>query len=364
MFITCDRKELTSGLQKVQRGVAKKTTMPLLKGVKLEVKKDKLILASSNLEISVQTVIPAMVKEEGCIVLQNDFLYNIVRKFEGENVTFEEKTKGIITVSCGRSTCKIKGWPADEFPEFSKINNGYSFEISAQTLTEMIKQTLYAVSVNESLPILTGEKWEVKKNALTAVSTDGSRMSVHIGKLSKGISEEPLSIVVPGESLKELLQILPDNGDITIQLGRSQIYFKIEKTIFTASLLEGTFVDYKRVIPKEKNTVIKVNRETLLECCERSSILADDNHHVIVFSINDELVIQTESCRGKSKEVLPMQKWGDDLTIAFNAQFLIEALQSSDDDFIKMRLIDPESPVLFSSENGTLVTLIMPVRVS
>lgn len=362
MFITCDRKELTSGLQKVQRGVAKKTTMPLLKGVKLEVKEDKLILASSNLEISVQTVIPAMVKEEGCIVLQNNFLYNVVRKFEGENVTFEEQTKGIITVSCGRSTCKIKGWSADEFPEFSQINNGYSFEISAQTLTEMIKQTLYAVSVNESLPILTGEKWEVEGNALTAVSTDGSRMSVHIGKLSKGISE-PLSIVIPGESLKELLQILPNNGDITIQIGQSQIYFKIEKTIFTASLLEGTFVDYKRVIPKEKKTVIKVNREALLECCQRSSILADNNHHVITFSINDELVIQTESWKGNSKEILPIQKWGDDLTIGFNAQFLIEALQSSNDDFVKIRFINPVSPAVLSSESGTLVALVMPVRI-
>lgn len=360
------RDELVEGLQKVQRGVAKKTTMPILEGIKFETKDHQLILTSSNLDISVESVIQTKVTESGSIVLPSDFLYSLVKKWDGDNIIFEEKTEGIVTMACGRSTCKIKGMSAKEFPVFPKPKEAYNFEIPSDTLRGMIKQTVYAVAVNESFPVLTGEKWEVDNNALTVVGLDGYRMAIHIGKLSKPIAE-PLSITVPGKALKELERMLPDKGNIAVQVSGSQIFFQIDsQTIFTSRLLEGEYIDYKKVIPQDKKTVVKVNRSDMLNSAERSALLANDhNHNTVIFSIQDEeLVVKANSQLGDSEEILPIQKWGDDLQIAFNAKFLIEALQSCTDDFVKIRMINPLSPALITSEDTSLVTMILPIKVN
>lgn len=362
---SCTREDLALGLQRAQKAVAKRTTMEILEGVKFETKDNNILtLMASDLEIGVKTVIPATVQGEGSLVLKSDFLYDLVRKLKDDEIIFKQETEGVIKMICGRSSYTLKGMSADDFPEFPKPRNAYNFTIASDTLSSIIKQTLYAVASSESIPILTGEKWEIHDHSLTAVGLDGYRLSIRLGQLSKPILE-PLHIVVPGKALKELEKMLTNyDGDVTIQVSKSQIFFGLDDTIFASRLLEGSYIEYKKVIPKEKKTVINVNRLDLLNCAERSAIITKEKqHNLIVLSITDEeLVIHSDSDLGHSHEVLPIQKWGSDLKIAFNVKFLLDALHACEDESIKIRFIDQVSPALFTNEDRTLVSLVLPVK--
>lgn len=366
MKFDCSKTDLISALSLVSRGVSNKTTMPILEGILFEVYDHRLFLTSTNLEISIQTSIPAHVEQDGELILQSNFIFELVRKLSGEDVFFEQMAQHQLKMTCECSTFTIKGMPSDEFPEFPKVIDDYSFTVDAAALKAIIHGTIFAVAIKENIPVLTGLKLEIEQDQLTMIALDGYRLALRRGALSTPINEA-VSIIVPGKSMMELDKLLSGvSGDVQVNLSRAQIFFTMGDTQFTSRLLEGEFINYKHIIPKDKNTEVVIDKKLLLDSTERAALLAREGKNNLIkmaFGI-DELTLSSNAEIGDVHEVIPIQKTGDDLKIAFNSKFIIDALRAIDQEQITIDMTNPVGPAVILPEDNRYVYLILPVRVS
>lgn len=369
MKFDCAKSELIPALNLVLRGVANKTTMPILEGILFEAFDHKLILTSTNLEISIKTSIPAHIEQDGEVVLNAGFITELVRRLSGEDIYFDVDDKSQVEIKCDFSTFHIKGMPSNEFPQFPEIIDDYHFAIEAKELKRMLRGTLFAVAVKENIPVLTGLKIEITGDAVTLIALDGYRLALRRGKLSSPINED-VSIIVPGKSMTELDKLLSSaEDDVQVNLSKSQIFFTMnDDTTFTSRLLEGEFINYAHIIPKETNTTAVIDRRELLDSAERAELLAraGQNKNNLVkmqFSV-DSLTLTGSADIGEVREVLPINKEGDDLRIAFNSKFIIEALRAISDEQVTIALTNAVGPAVITDPDGTYLYLILPVRVS
>lgn len=366
MKFDCAKSELIPALNLVSRGVASKTTMPILEGVLFEAFDHKLFLTSTNLEISVKTSIPAHIEQDGEVVLKSSFISQLIRKLSGEDIYFDVDDNAAVTIKSDFSTFHIKGMPSKEFPQFPEIIDDYQFTIDAAELKSMIHGTIFAVAIKENIPVLTGLKLEITGDSMTMIALDGYRLALRRGKLSTPINED-ISIIVPGKSMTELDKLLANaEGDIQVNLSKSQIFFTMDETTFTSRLLEGEFINYQHIIPKENNTTVVIDRRELLNSTERAALLAREGKNNLIkmqFDI-DSLTLTGNAEIGDVHEVLPIDKQGDDLKIAFNSKFIIDALRAVDDDKITIALTNAIGPAVITSEDDAYIYLILPVRVS
>ena len=269
-------------------------------------------------------------------------------------------------MTCQLSTYTIKGMSPEDFPAFPEIIDDYTFSIKAETLYDLIRGTIFSVALKENIPVLTGLKLELEDDRITVVALDGYRLALRRGKLSQPINQ-PVSIIVPGKSMTELEKMLSGvDDDIQVNLSKSQIFFTIGDTQFTSRLLEGEFINYQHIIPKDTNTEITLSRKELLDSTERAALLArEGKNNLIKLDIGiDELTLTSNADIGEVHEVIPIQKTGDDLRIAFNSKFIIDALRAISEDTITIRLTNPVGPALIVGDDESFITLILPVRVS
>lgn len=366
MKFDCSKADLVHALCIVSRGVARKTTMPILEGILMEATDQKIILTSTNLEISVKTTLPAHIEQDGAIIMQSNFLSDLVRRLSGEDIYFESTGKDTLKMTCQLSNYTIKGMSPEDFPAFPEIIDDFTFSIQAETLYDLIRGTIYSVATKENIPVLTGLKLELEDDQITVVALDGYRLALRRGKLSKAINQ-PVSVIVPGKSMTELEKMLSGVDDeIQVNLSKSQIFFTIGDTQFTSRLLEGEFINYQHIIPKETNTEITLSRKELFDSTERAALLArEGKNNLIKLDIGiDELTLTSNADIGEVHEVIPIHKTGDDLRIAFNSKFIIDALRAISDDDITIRLTNPVGPALIVGDDESFLTLILPVRVS
>ncbi|MDD2413665.1 MAG: DNA polymerase III subunit beta [Eubacteriaceae bacterium] len=366
MKFDCSKDNLINALSLVSRGVANKTTMPILEGILFQVYDNQLFLTSTNLEISIQTAIPAHTEQDGEVILQSNFISELVRKLSGDDVFFELLDHYQLKMDCQLSSFTIKGLPTREFPEFPEVIDDYNFVIESSELKSLIHGTIFAVAVKENIPVLTGLKLEMEDDRITMIALDGYRLALRRGKLKEAINE-PISIIIPGKSMSELDKLLSNvNGDVQVHLSKTQIFFEMGVTQFTSRLLEGEFINYKHIIPSEKNTEIVIERRLLLESAERAALLARvGKNNLIKMEIGiDQLTLSSNADIGDVKEVIPIEKTGDELRIAFNSKFVIDALRVLNQDKILIDMTTPVGPAVILSDDDSFIYLILPVRVS
>ncbi|MGL4549357.1 DNA polymerase III subunit beta [Eubacterium aggregans] len=368
MKFDCAKDELTKALAIVSRGVASKSTMPVLEGILFQAYENRLFLTATNMEISVKTSIAANIESEGEIILSSSFILELIRKLSGDTVFFERTDNLQMKVECLLSSFTIRGMSTEEFPTFPKIIEDYDFTINAGQLKALIHGSLFSVAISENIPVLTGLKMEIEGKSLTVIALDGYRLSLCKGELENGV-EGGISVIVPGKSMNELDKLLSGkNGDIIVRFSQTQIFFEIENTQFTSRLLEGEFINYKHIIPNEKSTEVVVERKLLLESCERATLLAREGKNNLIkmeFGI-DQMAVTSSADIGDVHEIIPIDKKGEDIKIAFNYKFVIEALRVIGDDQIKIDMTTSVGPAVIQSakEDGAYTYLILPVRIS
>jgi DNA polymerase-3 subunit beta len=366
MKFDCSKSDLIHALNIVQRGVARKTTMPILEGILMEATDHKIVLTSTNLEISVKTTLPAHIEQDGAIILGASFFSSLVKKLSGDDIYFESTGQDTLKMTCELSTYTIKGMSPEDFPAFPEIIDDYTFAIKADVLHDLIRGTIFSVALKENIPVLTGLKLEIEGDQITVVALDGYRLALRKGTLSKAI-DQPVSVIVPGSSMSELEKMISSTEeDIQVNLSKSQIFFTVGDTEFTSRLLEGEFINYHHIIPEETNTEITVSRRALLDSTERAALLANEGkNNLIKLDIGmEELTLTSNADIGEVHEVIPIKKTGDDLRIAFNSKFIIDALKVISEEDITIRLTNPVGPALIVGDDDRFVTLILPVRVS
>ncbi|WP_027399621.1 DNA polymerase III subunit beta [Anaerovorax odorimutans] len=366
MKFTCDQQILSKALNTVSKAVTSKTTIPILKGILLEAKNNQLTLSASDLDISIDKKINITVEEEGATVVSAKLFSDIIRKLPSGDVEIIKENDNI-NIKCNASKFVIVGQPADEFPNIGEINTENKIYFEKDILKEMIKKTSFSASIDESKGIITGVLIEIEEDSLNMIALDGFRMAITREMVKNNESKK---IIISARILNEINKIISETeeeNELYMILDEKKAVFLLNDTVIVLRLLEGEFIKYKDIIPKEHEIDVIVNRIDFLDSIERASLLAKDGkNNLIVLSIyNEKLIITSSSEEGNVKEEILINNCENELEIGFNSKYVLDVLKVIDDEEIKLEFNTSITPCLIKPiEGDSYEYLVLPVRIS
>jgi DNA polymerase-3 subunit beta len=371
MRFTCEKDNLNYALNIVSKGVSSRTTLPILKGIMLRSVQgeNKISLFSSDLDISIETSAPAFVEESGEIVVSAKLFSDIVREMPSGPILFEIRDGNTAYLSGKNSEFDIQGIPSDEFPKTDASVEGSTFSLEKRMFKEMIRKTAFAASLEEARGIITGVLCEIGKEDISLVALDGFRMAITREKIT---NDEEKNIIVSSRIINEIGKILSETEDeglenIEITAGENKAKISIGETTAVIRLMEGEFIKYKDILPKESKITVKVSRNDLAESVKRASIIVREGKNAFIrFKVEgNELVVSSRADEGRNKDIIPVEKEGEDIEIGFNGRFVNDVLRVISDEKIVMEFSTSISPCIIRPEEGDRYEyLILPVRLS
>lgn len=368
MLIKCLKEDLFSALQIIQKGAAVQTTLEILSGLMLEAENDSLLLYATNLEISIKTSIEATVEKNGKTVVPAKLIVDVVKNLPDGvlELSLDPKEGQELTIKAKNSDYKLRALSPEDFPEFPSVDKKLMVKTRATDLHDALRQTLRAVSRDETRPILNGILFRLEEDNLKVVATDSYRLAVRDLKLDSAIGEKT-EIVVPWRALDELQKIIPSAAkDINISISENQILFETADVVFISRLIEGQFPNYQQLLPDNYKLSLELEREGFVSAITRAALIAQKNQSIKI-KLDSKKLIVTSSTQGvgEAQEELPVNaSGGGEIEIAFNAQYLLDGIQGIKNENIKLDLNDSISPGLLSKDNDdSFFYLIMPIRV-
>lgn len=370
MKIICEKEKLLKGINSVVRGVPTRTTMPILEGILIETNNNELKLTSYDLELGIEYTMNCEVKEEGNTVVNSVMFSEIIRKLPDTDISIEVNDKNLLVIECEGSLYKLSTMNPEEFPELPKIVVENSIETEQTVLKNMIRKTIFAVSIEENRPIFTGCLFEVLNNSLNVVAIDGFRMGWVSNSLSNKTND--FKAVIPGKTLNEVNKIILDSFDsIKIGISKNQAIFEMENCKIVTRLLDGEFLNYSSVIPNNWETRIRVNKNSLQNCFERvslisASVIEKEKKYPVKISIDiGKVLISCTNQTGDAKEEIYTETEGKELEIGVNPKYFLDALKAIDDEEIFVSFGTNISPCVIkpvdeSSKDYTY--MILPIR--
>ncbi|MCL2564502.1 MAG: DNA polymerase III subunit beta [Defluviitaleaceae bacterium] len=369
MKFTCEKNTLINNINIVSKAVSSRTTLPILECILLNADPDGLKMTGNDLEMGIETsYIEAQIIEEGTIAIEAKLFSEIVKRLPDDGwVLIEVVENNMVVIKCGKAEFKILGLSGDEFPVIPYVEKNNEYSISGQLLRDMIRQTLFSVSVDESKPVLTGELFEIDDNSLRLVAVDGFRVSFRSAELEGDNAN--ISVVVPGKTLNEISKILPadEESKISLYFTDKHMLIQMDECTIVSRLLDGEFLKYKQILETDSSTVVKIAREEFLKSLERASLISKETKkNPVKLEIERDIVkITSNTEMGTSYDELAVETEGEGLSIAFNPRYLIDALKVIDDDDAYMHFTTALSPCIIKGEEGCgYKYLILPLRVA
>ena len=366
MKVVCHKDNLIQGINIVQKAVSTKSTQPILEGILIEAA-DNLKLTGNDLEIGIESFIEADILTKGSIVINSKMLGEIVRKLPDSMVMMEVRENKSVYIECENSHFEIRGLPADGYPALPEINRQEVLKIKQNVLRDMIRQTVFAVGSDPNRPILSGSMIENNENNFTIVSIDGFRLALRQKEFETENGAVVFNAVVPGKTLNEVVKILqPEDNNIEICKSKNQILFDLGNCRIVSRLLEGEYMNYRSIIPKEYETKIKVKTKELLSSIERATLVSiEEKKYPVKFKISDEkLIISSNTELGNVREEINVDLTGERIEIGFNPRFFIDALKAVEDDEVNINFTTPLGPCTVTPLEGEEYSyLIVPVRI-
>jgi DNA polymerase-3 subunit beta len=358
------KEKILDGLQRVQNIVSTRTTLPILSNVLLQAEQGGLCLTTTDLDVGVRCKIEAEVTKPGTTTLPARKLFSILREVGSNDIDLDVDDKNSASIRSGSSFYKIMGLPEDEFPRFPKADGGKSLKIDQVVLRDLFKKTAFSVSTDETRYVLNGVLMSFKADKLTVVATDGRRLALAEAEIAvpKGSEAE---LVLPTKAVVELQRLLGDKGEAKLSIGENQIVIDLGDTILVSKLIEGTYPNYRQVIPTEAKERITIEREGLLAALHRASILASDKSQSVKlqFAKNTLTITATTPEVGEAKETLAINYKGKEILIAFNPIYMMDPLRNLDADEIIIELTDELSPGVLKI-NAPFLYVLMPMRLN
>lgn len=369
MNFTIDRETFLKGLARIQGIVEKRNTIPVLSNVLLEGKDGELILTATDLEVGMRSSYPAEIHRPGKITVSAKKLYEIVKEMTDGHVSFNTKENSWIEVKCGKAFFNIVGLSSDEFPHFPLADMADFLNLRSQLCKEMIEKTFFAISADESKYNLNGIyfRYFEESNQLRMVATDGHRLSM-IDKIVNDVKGDEFSrgVIFPRKGIYEFKK-LSEEGEGEIKIGFMDNNAVISKndTVVIMRMVDGEFPDYQRVIPKDNEQTAIIGVDSLLHVLRRMIILSSEKSRGVkmVFKQNLLEVSSSNPELGDAREELEIDYTGPDMSVGFNAKYLLDILQVQDQAKIRLILKDNVSPGLIKpvNEDG-FVAVVMPMR--
>lgn len=363
MKVICSKENLVESINIVQKAVSNKTTQPILEGILIDASK-KFKLIGNDLEIGIECTVEADIKEEGTIVINSKMFGEIVRKLPDSEVLIEVKKNNVVVIECENSLFEVKGLSAEGFPSLPEVQKENAFKIQQKILRDMIKQTIFAVGIDENRPILTGSLLECKEENMTIVSVDGFRLALRKYQVENNTSD--FNVVIPGKTLNEIVKILqPVEDEVIVYYSKNQVLFDLGKCKVLSRLIEGKYLNYNSLIPKDSETKIRINRKDMLSSIERASLMTvEEKKYPIKFNVQDErLIVTSNTDAGAVREELKIDMTGNKIEVGFNPRYFIEALRVIDEEMIEIYFASSVGPcTIRPSDNEDFAYMIAVVR--
>ena len=371
MKFKISRSSLFKTLSHLQGIVDKKNSLPILANILIEAKDNHLILSSTDMDISIIEKIPCSVTENGSTTINSQILYDIVRKIDDNSeIEIISNNGKLLTLRSSGSRFSLASLPKEDYPIIEKDNNGINIAINSKTLFKLIDKTKFAISNEETRYFLNGLYFNVtnenKTNIVTLVGTDGHRLAKFSHKID-GETNQVSGVIIPKKTIYELSKLLSEiDIDIKISISSNKIIFTIDNIIFISKLIDGSFPDYKRVIPNDNSNILVINRAKLLSAVDRVSTIANEKSPVIKFKLLKNILnlntINNES--STASEDVTINYDGDEIEIGFNSKYIMDILNNLEDNEISISLKDNISPIIAQeNSNKKLVYVLMPMRV-
>ena len=367
MRFTISREKLQEGLTAVAPSIPGKTTLPVLANILLETTERGIRLSGTDLDIAVSTEVSADVETGGAITIPAKKLSEIARELPPAPVKVGAVGEQRVSLECGRSKFKLLGLPRDEFPTFPQVKFADSWRVRSADLQKVISHTSFAVSTEESRPILNGVLWELRPERMRMVATNGHRLTRMDVPIST-VASLNADFIVPPKALEQVRRLFPAEEELEIAQGDNHLGFRSPFTSVFTRLIEGPYPNYEQVIPRDNDRVAISDKVALISALKRMSVIASDQTHRIRLSFNSALLrfsVQTPDL-GEAQDELSIRFTGDPIDIGFNANYLLEILRYIPTDEVRLTLKAPERAVTIEPENwsdsASYLCLVMPLR--
>lgn len=361
-------------LNTVKRAISTKNAIPILSTLKMEVEAEGITLIGSNGQISIENFIPIdqenaglVIDAPGSLLLEANFFINVVSSLPSVELDLKEIENHQLVLKSGKSEITLKGKDSNQYPRIQEVSAKNPLLLETKVLKELISETAFAASSQESRPILTGVHFVLNdQKELKTVATDSHRLSQKLIQLDN--AGDQFDVVIPSRSLKEFTAVFDDSIEtVEVYFTHNQMLFKSEYISFYTRLLEGNYPDTDRLIPKDFNSQITFNVAHLRQAMERARLLSNATQNgTVKVEIKDQMVrsyVHSPEVGQVDEELETVKLVGDDLSISFNPNYLIEALKAIKAEEVELSFISPIRPfTLKGIEDDHLIQLITPVR--
>ena len=364
MTFECEKSLLASAIEGVSRAITNRAAIPVLEGIYLKAEGFQLTLTGYDMEMGITTTIECNVLIAGETVLDARLLGSMVSRMPGGDVRIELTDEGQAKISCGVSEFEIPAMMPSDYPALPNPGAENTMTIPCSMMREMIEKTIYAVSTEDKKPAHTGELFVIEPGSLTIVALDGYRLAI----IQRDVTcTRDIRIIIPAKTLQELLKILGGPDDpVKIDANRRYVVFTTNGYTIMSRLIEGDFLNYESVIPKEKHTTVVVDCRRFIDTIERASLIITErlkNPLRITFS-PETVTVRCQTNLGKVVDEFPPESFeGDVVEIGFNNRYMLDALRNCRCEKMRIEINGPLSPVLLLPEEGHDFTyLVLPVR--
>ena len=368
MKFVCYKDVIIKALNSVVKGVASKTTMPILEGILIQTNDDEIKLTTYDLEIGIEYTMKCEIKEQGSTVVNAMMFTEIIRKLPDSEINISVNENNLLIIECEGSLYKLATMNPDEFPELPKIEVENSITLEQSALKNMIRKTIFAVSSDENRPIFSGCLFEIKNNKLNVVAIDGFRLALRTINLPIAVND--FKAVIPAKTLNEVIKIISDSfEDIKIGVSKNQALFEMENCKLVTRILDGEFLNYSSVIPENWQTRVRVNRDSLLNSFERISLISSssiekEKKYPVKVSVDiGKMTISCTNQTGDAKEDVYISTEGKYLEAGFNPKYFLDCLKAVEDEEVFVEFGSNISPCLVKSvDNSDYIYMILPIR--
>lgn len=365
MKIYCHGLDLSDAVLKVVKAVPSKKVIPVLEGIKLKAEGNHLTITATDLELVIEKKIVADVKLDGEAVVPGKFFAEFVKKLTSEQIEIDTTEKNVMKIKYMDSKGELQCLNADEFPPIKEVSDEVYFNINQKSFKDILAKTVFSAATDDIRPILKGCLFEIENNVLNVVALDGFRLAC--AKKQIEASVEKTSFIVSARCLSEISKLLEDEDkNVKVCIGSNCIMVDLDHTKIVSRLMEGEFIQYKKIIPPEFMATAIVNKAQFENGLERASLVSrGDKNNLIKLDVKEKIMtISSSSEIGTIKENVVISLDGKDLSVGFNARYITEAIRATSDGFIKIKFTSSTSPcVITSAESDEFLYLILPVKI-
>ena len=366
MRFTCEKSMLMTGLNITGRTVAQKSALSAIEGILCRASAG-LSLTGYNMETAITYQIEAEISDTGSCILPAKLFGDIIRRLPEGPVTVVVDENYKVSIRAGYASFTISAEAADDYPELPEVGTGRSIRIPQNALKELISGTIFAVSENQGRPIHTGIKFEVREDTISAIAVDGFRLARRTYHMEEAVGRE-ISFVVPSQGLKELEKILTDSEeDVAFTLGSKHILYQIGEATLICRLLEGEFLDWRKVVPVNCPVKLVANVYDLASSIERVGLIVSEKYKSPVRCVFSDqvLLLRTNTTIGAAEDRCTIAGDGKELEIGFNVRYLADALRAVPSEEVVLELTNGLSPIVLTpvDEKQDFAYMVLPVRI-